>query len=238
MKDAADKKAIKGYKNLKRYLHYYKKYTWLCIGFWALLLCTGVINFFSPLVLGKIISNMTTSQNFNLAIRYALIFAGIEVADQIIYLCRVPFFKKLENYVKRDVKLEIIKSSFNINIGEYEKLGNGAFITRLTSDLDSLANSFKKISETIVDFMSKIGFIVFVFVVSYWLGLFLVGFIIVRYLVYLIRMHYFVKLKPGVLRRSENINSVVGESIRGIKDIKTLGLSDNIITRVNGLQTD
>lgn len=238
MKDAKDKKAIKGYKNLKKYLHYYKKYKWLCFGFWALLICTGVLNFFAPLVLGRVISNMTTSQNFVLARNYALIFAGIELLDLIIHFCRVPFFKKLENYVKRDVKLEIIKNSFNINIGEYEKLGNGAFITRLTSDLDSLANSFKRISETVVDFMSKIGFIVFVFIVNYWIGLFLVAFIVIRYLVYLIRMHYFAKLKPGVLRRAENINSVVGESIRGIKDIKTLGLSDNIVSRVNTLQTD
>ncbi len=238
MKEAAEKKAIKGYKNLKHYLSYYKKYKWLCFGFWALLICTGVINFFAPLVLGKVISNMTTEQNFDLALYYALIFAGIEFLDLVINYCRVPFFKKLENYVKRDVKLEILKKSFNINIGEYEKLGNGAFITRLTSDLDSLANSFKRISETVVDFMSKIGFIVFVFIVNYWLGLFLVGFIVVRYLVYLVRMHYYAKLKSGVLRRSENINSVIGESIRGIKDIKTLGLSDNIISRVNDLQTD
>lgn len=238
MKDAADKKAIKGYKNLFHYLHYYKKYKWLCFGFWALLICTGVTNFFAPLVLGKVISNMTTTQNFALAGKYALIFAGIEFLNLVIHYCRTPFFKKLENYVKRDVKLEILKSSFNINIGEYEKLGNGAFITRLTSDLDSLANSFKKISETVVDFMSKIGFIIFVFIVNYWLGLFLLAFIIIRYLVYLVRMHYFAKLKPGVLRRSENINSVVGESIRGIKDIKTLGLSDNLVSRVNDLQTD
>ncbi len=238
MKDAADKKAIKGFKNLKKYLHYYKKYKWLCFGFWALLILTGVINFFAPLVLGKVISYLTTTQNFSLAGKYALILAGIELLDIIIHFCRVPFFKKLENYVKRDVKLEIIKNSFNINIGEYEKLGNGAFITRLTSDLDSLANSFKRISETTIDFMSKIGFIVFVFIVNYWIGLFLVAFIIIRYLVYLIRMHYFAKLKPGVLRRAENINSVVGESIRGIKDIKTLGLSDNLVSRVNDLQTD
>ena len=239
MKDAAEKKAVKGYKNLKRYLRYFAKYKWLCFGFWALLLCTGVINFFAPLVLGKVISSMTTApQNFTLARNYALIFAGIEFLDLAVYFARVPFFKKLENYVKRDVKLEIIRNSFNINIGEYEKLGNGAFVTRLTSDLDSLANSFKRISETIVDFMSKIGFIVFVFIVNYWIGLFLVGFIVVRYLVYMIRMHYFAKLKPGVLRRAENINSVVGESIRGIKDIKTLGLSDNLLDRVNDLQTD
>lgn len=236
MKDVAEKKAIKGFKNLGKYLSYFKKYKLLCIGFWISLLCTGVISFFSPLILGKVISFMTVSRDYESAKLYALIFAGLELLSIMVYLARVPFFKKLENYVKRDVKLSIIRDSFNINIGEFEKLGNGTFITRLTSDLDSLALCFKQISETVVDFMSKIGFIAFVFVINYWLGLFLVGFIILRYLIYQIRMYYFTRMKPGVLKKTEDINSMIGESIRGIKDIKTLGLSNNLIDRINGLQ--
>ena len=233
-----EKKAIKGFKNLKKYLSYFKKYKWLCIGFWASLILTGFISFFSPLALGNVISHMTVTQNFDMALKSAWVFAGLEFLGILIALSRVPFFKKLENYVKRDVKLHVIKDSFNINIGEYEKLGNGAFITRLTNDLNALANSFRSISETFVNFMSRIGFIIFVFVINVYLGLFLLAFIIVRYLVYIVRMHYFAKMKPGVLRRYEYINSVIGESIRGINDIKTLGLGTNILKRVENLQND
>lgn len=233
-----EKKSIKGFKNLAKYLSYFKKYKWLCAGFWFSLILTGIISFFSPLALGNVISNMTVTQDFDMAMKCAFIFAGLEVLGIIISLSRVPFFKKLENYVKRDVKLHIIKDSFNINIGEYEKLGNGAFITRLTNDLNALANSFRSISETIVAFFSRIGFIIFVFIINIYLGFFLLGFIIIRYLVYLVRMHYFAKMKPGVLRRYEYINSIIGESIRGINDIKTLGLGSNIIKRVECLQND
>lgn len=238
MKDLEEKKSIKGLKNLGRYLSYFKRYKLLCFGFWFSLILTGIISFFSPLALGNVVSNMTVTQDFNLAINWAFIFAILETAGIIVSLSRVPLFKKLENYVKRDVKLSVIKDSFNINIGEYEKLGNGAFITRLTNDLNSLSNSFKSISETIVNFMSRVGFIIFVFVINPWLGLFLLGFIILRYLVYQVRIHFFAKMKPGVLRRYEYINSVIGESIRGIKDIKTLGLGDNIVKRVGDLQND
>lgn len=238
MKDLQEKKAIKGHKNLLKYLSYFKKYKWLCIGFWILLAGTAVTSFLAPLALGKIISNMTITKDFDKALKYAFVLASLEMIGYVIILCRVPLFKKLENYVKRDVKLEVIKSSFNINIGEYEKLGNGAFVTRLTGDLDSLANSFKNISETVINFVSKIGYIVFIFIINVWLGLFLVAFIIIRYLVYQIRMHYFAKMKPEVLRKTENINSMIGESVRGIKDIKTLGLRDNILGRMNDLQVD
>lgn len=238
MKELQEKKSLKGYKNLFKYIGYFKRYKLLCVGFWISLIVTGVISFFNPLALGKVISHMTITRNFDKAITYALIFLGLEFVAQLNSLIRTPLFKKLENYVKRDVKLEVLRDSFNINIGEYEKLGNGAFVTRLTSDLDSLANSFKSISETFVSFMSKIGFIVFIFITNVWLGLFLLGFIVLRYFVYRIRMHYYAKLKPAVLRKSEHINSSIGESVRGIKDIKTLGLGKNIINRIKNLQND
>lgn len=238
MVELEDKKKMKGFKNLMKYLRYFKKYKFLCLMFWLTLILSAVISFFSPMILGDVISNMTITQDFPLAWKFALGFFGLEMLSIILSLIRVPFFKKLENYVKRDVKLDVIRNSFNINIGEYENLGNGLFVTRLTSDLNSLADSFKSISETIISFVSKIGFLIYVTVINYWIGLYLILFIIIRYLIYQIRIHYFAKLKPKVLRKGEEINSLIGESVRAIKDIKTLGLRSSILGHINDLQTE
>ena len=238
MVELEDKKKMKGLKNLKKYLWYFKKYRLLCMMFWLTLVLSAVISFFAPMVLGDVISNMTITQDFSLAWKFALLFFGLELLSIILGLIRVPFFKKLENYVKRDVKLDVIRNSFNINIGEYENLGNGLFVTRLTTDLNSLADSFKSISETIISFVSKVGFIIYVTIINYWIGLYLILFIIIRYLIYQIRIHYFAKLKPKVLNKGEEINSLIGESVRGIKDIKTLGLSSSILSHVNTLQDE
>ncbi len=238
MVELEEKQKLKGFKNLKKYLRYFQNYRFLCFMFWLLLVLSAVISFFSPMVLGKVIASMTADTNFPLAWKFALVFFGLEVIQILLGMSRVPFFKKLENYVKRDVKLDVLKNSFNINIGEYENLGNGLFVTRLTTDLDSLATSFKQISETVVSFISKIGFIVYVTITNIWIGLFLILFILTRYFVYQIRIHYFAKLKPKVLSQGEKINSLIGESVRGIKDIKTLGLSTSVLSRVNFMQTE
>ena len=89
-----------------------------------------------------------------------------------------------------------------------------------------------------MSFISKAGFIVYVSIENIWLGLFLIIFIIVRYSIYQIRIHYYAKLKPHVLRKGDDINSVVGEGVRGIKDIKTLGLSSSVIHRVGKMQDE
>ena len=70
------------------------------------------------------------------------------------------------------------------------------------------------------------------------MSLLLHTFILIRYFVYQVRIYYFAKMKPVVLRKNETTNSMIGEAIRGIKDIKTLGLSSNISGRINELQTD
>lgn len=233
-----DNKSVKGYKNLFRYLSYFKNYKGLIAGFWGLLICTGVISFFSPLLLGKVISFMTVEADFYNAIVYAALFGALEIVGILIHYARVPFFKNLENKVKRDVKISVIRESLKINIGEFEKLGNGTFVTRLTSDIDSLGNTFKNISETIVNFMSKIGFIVFVYITNYWIGIFLTVFVLLRYFIYQVRIHYYAKMKPVVLKKNETTNSMIGEAVRSIKDIKTLGLSENVLGRINNLQED
>ncbi|MBP3630001.1 MAG: ABC transporter ATP-binding protein, partial [Clostridia bacterium] len=228
---------IKGFKNLWKYLKYFKKYKWLCLGFWSMLIACGVIGFFIPVILGNIISEIA-SANFDSALNYAWILFGLELINLFFSVLQTPFFKMLENKVKLDVKIDIVSSSFNINIGQYEKLGNGVFITRLTSDLNSLSNSFKSISETIVSFMSKIGFLIYISVINIWLGIFLLLFIIVRYYVYQVRIHYFSILKPIVHKKSETVNSTVGETIRGIKDIKTLDMQQSLLTQIETQQTE
>ena len=233
-----EQKKQKKFSSLKRYFRYFKKYPWLVTGLWLSLLCTAVLSLLGPWYLGKMIASLTTYADYDLTIKYAIIFMILEFAGLVVYQLRVPCFKKLENYVKRDVKLEVLGSSFDINIGQFEKLGNGVFITRLTSDLNSLSTSFNIISETIVEFFSKIGFVVFVFVLNYWLAIFLVGFILIRYFIYQIRVHFYAKMKPTVFKKDENINSLIGESIRGIKDIKTLGLSSKLLSKTRFLQED
>ena len=228
---------IKGFKNLGKYLKYFRKYKWLCLGFWFTLIMCGVIGFFTPVVLGKVISEIANA-NFDSALNYAWILFALELVNLGFSVLQTPFFKMLENKVKLDVKVDVINSSFNINIGQYEKMGNGVFITRLTSDLNSLSNSFKTISETIVSFMSKIGFLVYISIINVWLGLFLLAFIIIRYYVYKVRIYYFSIYKPIVHKANETVNSTVGETIRGIKDIKTLDMQSTLLNQIEIQQTE
>ena len=106
---------IKGFKNLVKYLKYFKKYKLLCFGFWMTLIMCGVIGFFTPVVLGKVISEIANA-DFDSALNYAWLLFGLELVNLTFSVLQTPFFKMLENRVKLDVKIDVINSSFNINI--------------------------------------------------------------------------------------------------------------------------
>ena len=119
MESLEEKNKLKGLKNLKIYFAYFKYYKFYCITFWGLLILSGVISFLAPILLGKVITNMTVNADFTEAWKSAIRFAVLEFVGLIVILARVPIFKNLENNVKKRVKLDVIQNSFNINIGEY-----------------------------------------------------------------------------------------------------------------------
>ena len=101
MEDLEVKSKLKGFKNLKKYFIYFKYYKFYCFMFWFLLIISAIISFFAPLALGHIISNMTITADFNKAWYYAIVYALLELSNIIVGLINVPFFKNLENKVKK-----------------------------------------------------------------------------------------------------------------------------------------
>ncbi|MCQ2564812.1 MAG: ABC transporter ATP-binding protein/permease [Clostridia bacterium] len=237
MNSYEEKKQVKGFKNVFKYLAYFNKYKLLSLGYWLLLIISAGSSFLTPFALGNLVEKITIGDTHN-ALLWAVLFCLFETLTRGLLLARVPFFKILQNRVKRQVKLDTLHEGLNINLLEYEKLGSGVFITRLTNDLDSLANTFRNLSEMIVDLFTKMGYIVFVFVVNVWLGLFVTGMILVRIAVYAVRLHYYSKFRPQVLKKNEQINNIISETIPGLKDIKTLGLKDGIMNRINAEQKE
>ncbi len=222
--------------NLLLFFKYFKKYKLLCFFYILFLLLISVTSFLQPLFLGKMIACMTVEYDYTFAIQYAINVAVLEFIGYVLTCLSVPFFKGLENGVKLDVKIAVLNKTLDINLNECNKVGNGAYINRLSGDLDRLSTAFKTISTVIIDSITKLSYLLFIFVVNVWLGVFVLVSIIIRLVVYKVRLHYLMKMRPPISRQEENINSVIGETIRGIKDVKVLGLHGKILSKIGQMQ--
>ena len=214
---------------LKILFRYYKRHWIFLAVYFLILLMRAVMAFFDAMFIARTISCIMDTGDYTSAIINAGISLALTVTSVLLGNVNTYFFKQLENRSKIDIQQQVLKSALEIQMSEYDTMGSGMIVTRLTADIDQLSTAFKELTTGIVEVLKKIAYIAYIFALNVWLGLFLIGMILISTLVYAIRVYYLKKLKPGVNNAAEKVNSKIIEVIRGVKDIKTLNCADNTL---------
>lgn len=224
-------------RNLKKILSFYKKYFVLYFGFFTILIIKAIISFFSAMLVAKTITNVMDLK-FNNVYRLALINLIILSIYHILSYVNTYFYKNLENKVRYDIQQRVIETSLNMKMSYYDKIGSGKILTRLTSDIDNISENFKWLTEKIVNLIRRISYLIYIFLLDYNIGLFVFISVLIVSIIYSIRTYFLSKLKPIVKNKREVVNSKIIETIRAIKDIKTLNCDDNILSQIGDSQND
>ena len=223
--------------SLKIILNFYKKYIFLYICFLVILLIKAIISFFSAMFIAKIITNIM-SFNFKIVLKLAITNLVILAIYHIMSYINTYFYKNLENKVRYDIQQKVIESALNMKMQYYDNTGSGVILTRLTSDIDHISERFKSLTEKIVNIIRRLSYLLYIFVLDFYIGLFVFCSVIVVSLFYTLRIYYLSKYKPIVKNQRENVNSKIIETIRAIKDIKTLNCDENILDIIGDSQRD
>lgn len=214
---------------MKTLFRYYRKHMGFFIGYVIVLVCQAVINFFEAMMVANCIANIMDGA-YDLAITNAIILVSLSVTNALLSCGNTFFFKQLENRTKIDIQQNVLAGSLDIEMKNYDMMGSGLIVTRLTGDIDSLSTEFKSITTNIINLLKRASYVAYIFVLNIYLGLFMLGTIVLTILMSRVRIHYFRKLKPDVRNYAEKVNSRIIEVIRGVKDIKTLNCGDSTLS--------
>lgn len=228
---------VKKFVALKELLKFYKKHIGFYLGFVFILLLKAAISFYSAMLIADIIANMMIS-DFEAVWKAAAINLAIMLVYHLLSYLNTYFYKNLENRVRYDLQQKIIESALNIKMSYYDNLGSGVIVTRLTSDIDHISERFKSLTEKIVNMIRRFSYLVYIFILNVYIGLFVLASVIVVSLAYTVRIHYLSKLKPKVKAQREVVNSKIIETIRAVKDIKTLNCDENVLSLVGQAQDE
>lgn len=223
--------------NLKKILKFYKKYFYLYIIFLIILVIKAVISFVSAMLIARIITNVMNA-NFYEVYKLSVINLIILIIYNILAYINTYFYKNLENKVRYDIQQKVIESSLNIKMSYYDNIGSGVILTRLTSDIDTISERFKSLTEKIVNIIRRLSYLIYILFLNFYLGIFMLFAVIIVSLVYTIRIYFLGKLKPIVKNKREIVNSQIIETIRAIKDIKTLNCDENILSLIGDSQNE
>lgn len=86
--------------------------------------------------------------------------------------------------------------------------------------------------------MRRISYLAYIFVLDIQIGFLVLISVMFVSFVYTIRIHYLSKLKPKVKAKREIVNSKIIETIRAIKDIKTLNCDENVLSLIGKEQKE
>lgn len=167
----------------------------------------------------------------------ALIYLGLYflinvVFDSVVSTIGSAMFQKVESKLTRKLGFNTYVKAVNLPAYAYEKTSSGEIINRITNDADTLSFTFQHLLGIATSLIGSAIILVYVFISSWIVGVEILLFITI---LYFILKKYNPMLKNAHKNRKkeqDKFTSLVTESLRGIREIKTLGIKDNLFNEM------
>ena len=206
-----------------------KEDKWKLIISGILIFLCGLTGIFTGYLNGAAVEAITSGNVRNAVIYLILYFIiGVLIGTFLSGIAN-SILLKIESKLTRAIGFNTYKKALNLPAVAFEEMSSGEIINRITSDADSLSFTFGKMINMISSIVTALVILVYVFFNSWIVGLILISFLVV---LYFIIKKYNPLLKDAHKERKASqdvFTSLANESIRGIREIKTLGIKDHLI---------
>ena len=228
MKKSKKKKKIK-IKAFNIILGYAKEYKKRIIFFVFLLLITNLVGILTGYFMGEGTEALTNG-NYKYSFIFLSAFLLVElftycVGDMVTY-----FLNKYQIRICRKLSYDTYIKTLNLPAIAFEKMSSGEIINRVTKDTESILG----LIQTTINFLCKLvgSIIIYIYICfnSWIIGLEI--FIVLVFFIYPLRF-FKKKLKESdeqTRKDFDKFTQVTVESVRGIREIKTLGLKNRLNT--------
>jgi len=177
-----------------------------------------------------------TKMELKHALIYLLIYLGIELTiDGFLIHKANSMLYKIESVLTRRLGFNTYKKALDLPAVAYEEKSSGEIINRITNDADTLSFAFGRLLNMFSSLVASIIIMVYIFMNSWIVGAYIV--ILVTILLIVIKI-YNPKLKNIHKERKEEqdkFTALTTESIRGIREIKTLGIKNSLINNMSDI---
>lgn len=171
----------------------------------------------------------------NLLIKKALIYLGIYfllsiVVDGVLSILADSIILKIEEKLSRKMAYHSYLKSLNLPVYAYEETSSGEIINRINNDVDALSYTFSNLIRIISSLVGSVVILVYIFLNSWIVGVEIICIVLLLFLVIRKYNPELIKMHKERKKEQDKSTSVVNESIRGIREIKTLGIKHNLLS--------
>lgn len=194
-----------------------------------IIFASGICEIFTGYLNGAAIEAITNA-NIKLAITFLGIYFILEITmDGCILQFAKSILYKIESSLTRKLGFYTYKKALDLPAIAYEEKKSGEIINRITNDADSLSFCFERLLNTISSLVASLIIIIYIFINSWIVGVEIIIFVFILFLI--IKKYNPLLKKFHKERKSEQdkFTSLVAESVRGIREIKTLGIKSSLV---------
>ena len=233
MKDKKDKKSLKELKTVYELIKEDKK---KLIAAFICVFLSSMLSITNGLFQGKV-----TEEIVDKNIKMALIFLFIDFVIDILFNnvlsnIGVMISSKIESKLSKKLSVMVYEKSLNLQAYAFEEKTSGELINRITSDTETLSNTFNSIIQSLINAFGCLIILIYIFFNSWVVGLEIVVFLIIIILVTKKFNPKIKKINKELKEKKDDYTALSSESIRGIREIKTLGIKNNLIKEISLLR--
>ena len=198
-----------------------------------LMICNYIPDLCCPIFIGKALEFLLLKK-YALFVKYlVLYFSGYVIVYGVLLIPRMILYNKLQMSFINKVCKDMYNKYQNLPAIAFEKAGVGELINRLSSDPDRVLDLLNQLVKMILKIIMALIIVVVSFKISIFIGIEITIFAIIMGI---ISSKYFPVIKntqKEIKKESDKLIKRATENLTGIREIKALGIKNNMINLIN-----
>lgn len=217
----------------KLIFHYLKEDKVKMILLVILMICNYIPDLCCPIFIGKALEFLLLKK-YALFVKYlVLYFSGYVIVYGVFLIPRMILYNKLQMSFINKVCKDMYNKYQNLPAIAFEKAGVGELINRLSSDPDRVLDLLNQLVKMILKIIMALIIVIVSFKISIFIGIEITIFAIIMGI---ISSKYFPVIKntqKEIKKESDKLIKRATENLTGIREIKALGIKNNMINLIN-----
>lgn len=218
--------------NLKKVYSYGVEYK-LCLIVQIICCIVGIaINIIVPLISAKFIVSFTDSM-WSQALFMALVLFGISTINEFKTLIIRKNTQIFRRGTVRNMQMSLGRETLKLDQSTLDSNSSGAFVQRLTNDVDKMAGMFTTGMGKLTGFLSNVGSFVAILVIDYHMFIYYLLAAIILTTLHYIKYEQVGKKDVEFREQSDKVAGLSGELVRGARDIKMLFAKESFMKELD-----
>ena len=227
------KKSKKKFSSFKLIFHYLKDEKASMILLVILMVLNYIPDLCCPLFVGKALEFLLLKK-YALFVKYLVLYiSGYVIVYGVLLIPRMILYNRLQMIFINNVCKDMYVKYQNLPAIAFEKTGVGELINRLSSDPDRVLDLLNQLVKMILKIIMAIIIVIVSFKISIFIGIEITLFAVIMGI---ISSKYFPVIKntqKEIKKESDKLIKRATENLTGIREIKSLGIKDNMTYLIN-----